>query len=97
MKDEDEFLTEDERFEKDKKDGFYQPDPNPESQAEANRKSGLAYGAVTVLIGAILIFLAIGWSIDRSLNTSPWGITSGIVLGAIIGFYQFIRISSKID
>jgi F0F1-type ATP synthase assembly protein I len=98
MKDEDdEFLTEDEQFEKDKKDGFYQPDPNPETQAEANRKSGLAYGAVTVLIGGILLFLAVGWGVDRYFNTSPWGIVIGIILGAVVGFYQFIRISKQID
>ena len=97
MKDEDDLDQAEKEFEKDKKDGFYQPDPHPESQAEANRKSGLAYGAVTLLIGAILIFLAIGWGVDKFLNTSPWGIVVGIILGAIIGFYQFIRISSQID
>ena len=97
MKDEDDLDREEREFEQDKKDGFYQPDPNPESQAEANRKSGLAYGAVTALIGAILLFLAVGWMVDRVAGTSPWGIVVGIILGAVIGFYQFIRISSKID
>lgn len=96
MKDDDELDQAEKEFEQDKKDGFYQPEPHPESQAEANRKSGLAYGAVTVLISAILFFLAIGWGIDKFLNTSPWGIVIGIILGAIVGFYQFIRISSKL-
>jgi F0F1-type ATP synthase assembly protein I len=97
MKDEDDFDPAEKEFEQDKKNGFYQPDPHPESQAEANRKSGLAYGAVTILICAILLFLAIGWAVDKYFNTSPWGIVVGIILGAIIGFYQFIRISSQID
>ena len=97
MKDEEDLDREEREFEQDKKDGFYQPDPNPESQAEANRKSGLAYGAVTALIGAILLILAVGWMVDRVAGTSPWGIVVGIILGAVIGFYQFIRISSKID
>jgi F0F1-type ATP synthase assembly protein I len=97
MKNEDdEILSEEEQFEKDKKDGFYQPDPNPESEAESIRKSGLAYGAVTALIGSILVFLAIGWAVDKYLNTAPWGIAIGIILGAIIGFYQFIRLSSQL-
>ncbi|HRH42798.1 MAG TPA: AtpZ/AtpI family protein [Pyrinomonadaceae bacterium] len=98
MKDEeDKSLNEDEQFEKDKKDGFYQNDPHPESEAEANRKSGLAYGAVTTLIGAILLFLAIGWGVDKYFQTSPWGIVIGIILGSVLGFYQFIRVTSQID
>jgi F0F1-type ATP synthase assembly protein I len=96
MKDDDELDQAEKEFEQDKEDGFYQPEPHPESQAEANLKSGLAYGAVTLLIGSILIFLAIGWGIDKFFNTSPWGIVVGIILGAIVGFYQFIRISSKL-
>lgn len=98
MKDEDDkILTEDEQFEKDKKDGFYQNDPHPESEVEANRKSGLAYGAVTTLIGAILLFLAIGWGVDNYFQTAPWGIVIGIILGSVLGFYQFIRVTSQID
>lgn len=96
MKNEDdEILSDEEQFEQDKKDGFYQPDPNPESEAESIRKSSLAYGAVTALVGAILIFMGIGWAIDKYLNSAPWGIVIGIILGAIIGFYQFIRITSQ--
>lgn len=98
MKDkDDEILNEDEQFEKDKKDGFYQPDAHPESEAEATRKSGLAYGAVISLVGAILLFLAIGWGVDKYFQTSPWGIVIGIIFGAVVGFYQFFRISSEFE
>ena len=75
----------------------YQPDEHPESLAESNRKSGLAYGAVAVLVGAIIIFLGLGWALDRYFNTAPWLLVSGIILGAIIGFYQFIRLSSQLN
>ncbi len=87
---------EEEKFEQDKKDGFYQADSNPESDAESMRKSGLAYGGVIALVGSILIFLGIGWAIDSAFQSNPWGIVIGIIFGAIIGFYQFIRISSQI-
>jgi F0F1-type ATP synthase assembly protein I len=43
------------------------------------------------------LFLAVGWGVDRYFNTSPWGIVIGIILGAVVGFYQFIRISKQID
>lgn len=95
MKDEEDFDSEEKEFEKDKKDGLYQPDTHPESQAETIRKSSLAYGAVTALIGGILIFMGIGWAIDKYFQTAPWGIVIGIILGAIVGFYQFIRLTSQ--
>lgn len=97
MKDEDDFDKEERQFENDKKEGFYQPDQNPENEVESIRKSGLAYGAVTALVGSILIFLALGWITDKYFQISPWGIVTGIIFGAIIGFYQFMRISSQLD
>ena len=94
---ENEYDKEDRESEKEKGEGFYQPDEHPESIAESNRKSGLAYGAVAVLVGSIIIFLGIGWALDKYFNTAPWLLVSGIILGAIIGFYQFIRISSQLN
>ena len=88
-------FNETDEFEKDKKNGFYQPDTNPESEAESIRKSGLVYGAVISLVGSILVFMGIGWAIDKYLQISPWGIVIGIILGAIVGFYQFIRLTSQ--
>jgi F0F1-type ATP synthase assembly protein I len=94
----DEFESKEEReFEKDVKDGFYKPDEHPESIGETNRKSGMAYGAVTLLVAAILVFLGIGWLIDRYFQTAPIFLVAGVILGTIIGFYQFYRISSQID
>jgi F0F1-type ATP synthase assembly protein I len=94
----DEFETKEEKeFEKDVKNGFYKPDEHPDSVGETNRKSGMAYGAVTLLVAAILVFLGIGWLIDNYFHTSPIGLVSGVILGTIIGFYQFYRISSQID
>lgn len=94
----DEFENEAEKeFEKDVKDGFYKPDKNPDSVGETNRKSGLAWGAVTVMVAAILLFLGIGWLADNYFHTSPLFLVVGVILGTIIGFYQFYKISSQID
>jgi F0F1-type ATP synthase assembly protein I len=92
------FETDEEKeFEKDVKDGFYKPDEHAESIGETNRKSGMAYGAVTLLVAAILVFLGIGWLIDGYFHTSPFFLVVGIILGTIIGFYQFYKISSQIE
>ena len=67
-----------------------------ENKEEVNRKSGLAYAAATSLFAAVVSGLIGGWLLDRWLGTGPWLLVAGIVLGAAAGFYEFIRISSKI-
>jgi len=68
----------------------------PESQGETVRKSGLAYAAAFTLFSTVAVLLGAGYLLDRWLGSSPWGIIGGIVLGSIVGFYQFVRITSKI-
>jgi F0F1-type ATP synthase assembly protein I len=68
----------------------------PETMAETVRRSGLAYSAGISLFASVVFMLVIGWGADLLLGTSPWGIVFGIVLGAIIGFVQFFRITSRI-
>lgn len=68
----------------------------PPSQDEVVRQSGLAWSAGIAFFGAIVFMLFLGWIADLLLGTSPWGIVGGIVLGSIIGFLQFFRISSQI-
>ena len=68
-----------------------------DDQQEANRKSGLAYAAGFSLFSAVVAGLIAGWLMDRWLGTRPWLLVAGIVLGAIIGFYQFVRVSSRLS
>jgi ATP synthase protein I len=69
----------------------------PESdEQQITRKSGIVYGAVVSLVSAIVAFLLIGWVLDRWLKTSPWLLVAGIVLGAVAGFYQFVRMMSRV-
>jgi F0F1-type ATP synthase assembly protein I len=75
---------------------LFQSEYKPESQAETIRKSGLAYAAAITLFASIAFLLIIGWFADLFLGTSPWGTLAGIILGAIIGFFQFFRITSQI-
>jgi len=75
---------------------MFQTDFKPESLAETARKSGLAYAAGISLFGSIIFLMGLGWFVDLLLGISPWGIVGGIVLGSIIGFVQFFRITSQI-
>jgi ATP synthase protein I len=63
---------------------------------EANRKSGIAYGAALVLFSSVVSCCGAGWLLDRWLGTKPWLLVAGIVLGSIAGFYQFVRLTSKL-
>lgn len=75
---------------------MFQTEFKPESSAETIRKSGLAYAAGITLFASIVFTMGIGWFVDLMFGTTPWGIVGGIVLGSIIGFIQFFRITSQI-
>ena len=68
----------------------------PESMAETVRQSGLAYSAGIAFFASVVFMLVIGWGADLLFGSSPWGIVGGIVLGSVIGFVQFFRITSRI-
>jgi ATP synthase protein I len=64
---------------------------------QITRKSGVVYGAVFSLATAIVAFLIVGWLLDHWLKTGPWLLVAGIIFGAVAGFYQFIRMMSRVD
>ena len=68
----------------------------PERDDEnVTRKSGLIYAAVLSFDISTVTMLGVGWALDRWLGTGPWLVVTGIVLGAGVGFYQFIRLLSR--
>lgn len=67
-----------------------------DDKQETNRKSGMAYAAAFSLFASVVSGLIGGWLLDRWLGTAPWLLVAGIVLGAAAGFYELIRITSKI-
>jgi ATP synthase protein I len=67
-----------------------------QDQQEANRKSGIAYGAALTLFMSVAAMTGFGWVLDRWFGTAPWCLVGGLVLGAIAGFYQFVRLASKL-
>ena len=67
-----------------------------ESQAESARRTGLGYAAGITFFATVAFMLFIGWGADLILGTKPWGIVVGIVLGAVMAFIQFFRITNRI-
>jgi F0F1-type ATP synthase assembly protein I len=70
--------------------------PDNDEKNEA-RKSGLAYAAAFALFSTVAVCLGLGWLVDRWFGTNPLFLVIGIVLGSAIGFYEFIRITSKLS
>lgn len=62
---------------------------------DENRKAGFAYAAGITLFASVVSFCALGWLLDKWLETDPWLLIVGIVLGSAVGLFEFIRLSSK--
>ena len=69
--------------------------PDTEEQ-EATRKGSVAYAAGLTIFFSVLSFMGVGWALDRWLGTR-WLMVTGIVLGAAVGLFEFVRIISRMD
>ena len=67
----------------------------PNGEQETTRRSGVAYAAGLTIFFSVLSFMGVGWALDRWLGTG-WMMVAGIILGAAVGLYEFVRIISKI-
>jgi len=64
---------------------------------ETSRKTGIAYAAAFTLFVSVISLGGLGWVLDRWLGTAPWLLVTGLVLGAVAGFYQFIKLTSRLS
>jgi ATP synthase protein I len=68
-----------------------------EEKQSDNQKSGIAYAAAFTLFLTVATLLGFGLLLDRWLGTAPWLLVTGIVLGSVVGLYQFVRMTSRIN
>jgi len=54
-----------------------------------------AMAASYSLVGAILLFGAIGYGLDRWRGTKPWFLLAGLVFGVVVGFYELIKATNR--
>jgi ATP synthase protein I len=66
----------------------------PKRRFEADGQ-GAAYRLVAELVGGVLVGLAFGWLLDRFLNTSPWGLIIGVLLGSAVSVFLVVRTASR--
>lgn len=63
---------------------------------DAARGSSIAYAAGLSIFFSVLTLMGVGWALDRYYGTG-WLMVAGIILGAVVGFYQFVRIMSRLN
>lgn len=49
------------------------------------------------LAGTMLFYVFVGYMLDRWLNTSPWLLIAGSVVGMIAFFFQIYRLSVRLS
>ncbi len=59
------------------------------------RNAGPAASASYTMIGAILLLGACGYTLDKWLNTQPWLLLGGLILGVIVGLYELAKVVWK--
>jgi F0F1-type ATP synthase assembly protein I len=68
-----------------------------EDNDEVNRRSGMAYAAALSLFFSVAALAGVGLLLDRWLESKPWFLVGGVILGAALGFYEFIRLTSRLS
>jgi len=59
------------------------------------RQAGPYMNASYMLLGSILGLGLLGYFLDQWLNTSPWLLVAGLLLGVVIGIWELARVSLK--
>lgn len=73
-----------------------EPEKGGEQERAAARGTSIAYAAGLSIFFSVLALMGVGWALDRYFGTG-WMMVAGIVLGAAVGFYQFLRIMSRLN
>ena len=61
----------------------------------ADSNEQLGNRVLSYLLGGLLGGAAIGWALDRLLDTSPWLLLIMLFLGTAAGFWNIIKISTQ--
>ncbi|MBX7148542.1 AtpZ/AtpI family protein [bacterium] len=71
-------------------------EPNDQQENQSFYKAFAIYGAVGFqLVLSIVAGLWLGGLADTHFNTKPWIAIAGIVTGAVVGFYNLVRLLNR--
>ncbi len=52
------------------------------------------YRLLSQMLGGVLGGIGLGWLVDHFAHTSPWGLVSGLLIGAGLSIYSAFRMAS---
>lgn len=64
---------------------------------EETKVMGQASAVGLTFVVSIIIGLALGWWLDKRLDTAPWLLLAGLLLGIAAGFFNLFRFSARLD
>jgi ATP synthase protein I len=67
------------------------------AEAVAQAVAGKAYRIVAELIGGVLVGLAAGIGVDVLLDTTPWGLIGGVLLGFAVSVWMAWRTAKRLQ
>jgi F0F1-type ATP synthase assembly protein I len=59
---------------------------------ESLRKIGPYLNIGGMFLGCMVVGVLLGWWLDRELDTKPWMLLAGSLLGMASGFYHFFKV-----
>jgi ATP synthase protein I len=69
---------------------------DPHWQAELQSSSSFLTIGVQ-LAGSMLVYIFIGFFLDRWLKTEPWFLIAGAVVGMVAFFYQLFKLVKRLE
>ena len=71
-----------------------EPDGEP---PQRSRAEGVAWRLAVEMVSALAVCGFIGWWIDKWLDSSPWGLLIGLLLGGTTGLANAIRVALAVQ
>lgn len=72
------------------------PDDGLSPLAKSYRAAAPWLNAVWQFTGSALFGVGVGWWLDGKLGWRPWGLIVGGLVGSGVGFYAFIRTTTRL-
>jgi ATP synthase protein I len=59
-------------------------------------EAGAGYRLLGQMLGGVLGGIGLGWLVDHFAHTTPWGLVSGLLIGAGLSIYSTVRTASRL-
>jgi ATP synthase protein I len=72
-------------------------DQDPKERSSATRNVAMGVMIPGMLFGCVLIGCVLGFYVDKWLDSAPWGLLVGLILGSVAGVREMLKLLKKIQ